>query len=185
MQLSFCYTFEEINDEVFCAYTVPYTYSAVLAHLKQLKLLSTGIAKHTNLGSSLGGINIPLLKISNNFCDLKPIIVIIGRQHPGETHSSFIIHGFINHIMSTNPLANKFRDFFETWILPVVNPDGVVCGNYRSNLQGKDMNRCFYADGDQLAKSRCYEVELLREKLKQTFKARKFKMFLDIHSHSS
>lgn len=134
MQLSFHYTFQELNDEVFCAYTVPYTYSAVLAHLKQLKLLSIGIAKFTHLGSSLGGIDIPLIKISNNFSSLKPIVLIVGRQHPGETHSSFIVHGFINHLLSTNHLAIKFRDYFETWIIPVVNPDGVICGNYRSNL---------------------------------------------------
>jgi cytosolic carboxypeptidase protein 2/3 len=185
MQLSFNYTFQELNDEVFCAYTVPYTHSAVLAHLKQLKLLSTGIAKFTNIGSSLGGIDISLIKISNNFSSLKPIVVLIGRQHPGETHSSFIIHGFINHLLSTNPLAIKFRDYFETWIIPVINPDGVICGNYRSNLQGKDMNRCFYQDDDPQAKSKCHEVELLTNKIKKTFEQRKFRMFLDIHSHSS
>lgn len=71
----------------------------------------------------------------------KEIIVIIGRQHSGETHSSFIIHGLINFLISADPQAFKLRQLFEWWILPIVNPDGVVLGNYRTNLQGKDMNR--------------------------------------------
>lgn len=28
-------------------------------------------------------------------------------------------------------------------VIPMMNPDGVVCGNYRSNLAGLDLNRCF------------------------------------------
>ena len=59
---------------------------------------------------------------------------MIGRQHPGETHSNFIIHGFINQLVSNKLLPNKFREMYETWVIPIVNPDGVVAGNYRSNL---------------------------------------------------
>ena len=69
----------------------------------------------------------------------------------------------------------------------MINPDGVVCGNYRSNMQGKDMNRNFYADDDREVKERVYEVELLRNHLKKIHRPNqpeKFKMFLDIHAHS-
>ena len=42
-------------------------------------------------------------------------------------------------------------------------PDGVVVGNYRSNLQGKDMNRHFFADDDHDGyRNRALEVETLR-----------------------
>ena len=34
MQLSFTYTFAKPYDEIFCAYTLPYTYSTLMAHLK-------------------------------------------------------------------------------------------------------------------------------------------------------
>ena len=62
------------------------------------------------------------------------------------------------------------RDEFEFWILPVVNPDGVVIGNYRCNLQGKDMNRHFFADDDpEGLEARVHEVELIRNMLKETF----------------
>ena len=41
MELSFEYSFVKKNDEVFCAYTVPYTYTHLQAHLKHLKLLNS------------------------------------------------------------------------------------------------------------------------------------------------
>jgi murein tripeptide amidase MpaA len=70
----------------------------------------------------------------------KPSIVIIGRQHPGKTHASFILHGMVNFLISRDPLADQLRENFEWLIIPMINPDGVLNGNYRSNLQGHDMN---------------------------------------------
>ena len=104
------------------------------------------------MGTSNGGIDIPILKITNKNkkgeYEEKPIIFIIGRQHTGETHSSFIIHGFINYLASRHVMSQKMRDKYEIWVAPIVNPDGVVIGNYRTNTQGRDMNRCFFADDD-------------------------------------
>jgi len=89
-----------------------------------------------SFGVTNGNIEIPLIKITNrtkNSVEIKPIIVIIGRQHCGETHSSYIIHGFINFLLSREVICHKMRDMFEFWIAPIVNPDGVVAGNYRCN----------------------------------------------------
>ena len=63
----------------------------------------------------------------------KPVIVVISRQHSGETHSSFVVHGLINFLLSKDFTANKLRKEFEWWLLPCVNPDGVIIGNYRTN----------------------------------------------------
>jgi len=60
--------------------------------------------------------------------------MVIGRQHSGETYSSFVIHGLMNFLVSENEKAARLREQYEWWILPIVNPDGVVIGNYRSNL---------------------------------------------------
>ena len=38
--MGFDYTFMYASDEVYVAYTVPYTYSQMLTHLKHLRLLS-------------------------------------------------------------------------------------------------------------------------------------------------
>lgn len=80
------------------------------------------------------------------------------------------------------------RDRYEFWIAPIVNPDGVVNGNYRCNSQGKDMNRFFFADDDPEGnKLRLTEVELIRTYLKEKMPKgeEQFKMFLDIHAHSA
>jgi murein tripeptide amidase MpaA len=89
-------------------------------------------------------MDVPILKITNpveglgpedeNLYGKKPIVMVIGRQHSGETHSSFIIHGLINFLVSKDTTAFKLRSELEFWILPVVNPDGVIIGNYRCNL---------------------------------------------------
>jgi murein tripeptide amidase MpaA len=93
------------------------------------------IVKFDSFGTSIGGLDIPILKIQNkNKVTDKPIIVLIGRQHPGETHSSFIIQGFLNFLLSNVLICHKMRETYEIWVVPIVNPDGVVCGNYRNNL---------------------------------------------------
>jgi hypothetical protein len=93
--LSFDFKFQHPNDTVYVAYTVPYTYSAILTHIKHLKLLASQKCKGNSvtilesdfisfesLGSSLGGLDIPLLKIRNiveDRLDERPIVVIIAR----------------------------------------------------------------------------------------------------------
>ena len=227
--MSFDYTFQFCNDEVFCAYTVPYTYSQMQLHIKMVKQLSDesrkcshplshNLARHNfaanktrsvilkltrffcvdykfirfeSMGTSNGGMDIPILKISNKNSkgeyDDKPIVLIIGRQHSGETHSSFIIHGLINFLTSRHVLSHKMREKYEFWIAPIVNPDGVIIGNYRTNTQGKDMNRHFFADDDPEGfKQRLTEVEIIRTYLKEKITQKEnLKIFLDIHAHSA
>lgn len=96
----------------------------------------------------------------------------------------------INFLLSRDVLSHKLRDQLEFWILPMINPDGIIAGNYRCNTQGKDMNRSFFADEDPEAKLRLTEVEILRSFMEENFskkipeKRKKLKMFLDIHAHS-
>jgi murein tripeptide amidase MpaA len=118
----------------------------------------------TTIGRSNGHLDMPLIKIKSGRPppastagtsalphhtfhhqekEEKPVIFIIGRQHPGETFSSFIIHGLINFLLSQHPAVLQLRETFDFWIMPIANPDGVVLGNYRCNMQGKDINRCF------------------------------------------
>jgi hypothetical protein len=72
----------------------------------------------------------------------------------------------------------------------MVNPDGIIAGNYRSNTSGNDMNRHFFADNDPQGKVRLTEVELIRTFMEENFsckfpeKRAKLEMFLDIHGHS-
>lgn len=53
----------------------------------------------------------------------------MGRVHPGETVSSFMIEGIIDYLLSDE--AHSLREKFIFKIIPLLNPDGVVHGNYR------------------------------------------------------
>lgn len=59
----------------------------------------------------------------------------------GETPSSFVCQGIIDFLVSAHPIARMLRDNIVFKIIPMLNPDGVVLGNYRSSLLGFDLNR--------------------------------------------
>jgi murein tripeptide amidase MpaA len=64
----------------------------------------------------------------------------------------------------------------------MLNPDGVVLGNYRTSLCGRDLNRAFKASVDILFP----EVRFLKDlalKLKDEYRNRLI-VFLDFHGHS-
>jgi len=51
---------------------------------------------------STGGLTIPLLTISNsNAIKNKPVCLIVGRLHPGETQGSWVLDGFLKYICSS------------------------------------------------------------------------------------
>lgn len=45
-------------------------------------------------------------------------------------------------LTSSDPVAATLRASFIFKIVPMLNPDGVVNGNYRCSLTGVDLNRC-------------------------------------------
>ena len=49
--------------------------------------------------------------------------------------------GFIDFLLSNIEEANILRKHFVFRIIPMLNPDGVVYGNYRCSLIGCDLNR--------------------------------------------
>lgn len=68
-------------------------------------------------------------------------------------------------------------------VIPMLNPDGVVMGNYRTSLFGKDLNRLFRAKETTLLP----EIEMAREVFEHycEFYKKKMLLFLDYHGHSS
>src|SRR5690606_23687009 len=68
-------------------------------------------------------------------------VVVTGRVHPGESNSSFMMKGVIDFLTGPSLDAKILRDNFVFKIVPMLNPDGVINGNYRCNLAGVDLNR--------------------------------------------
>ena len=72
----------------------------------------------------------------------KKSVIISSRVHPGETVGSWMMKGVLKFI--TDPFdaeAKTLRDNFIFKIIPMLNPDGVINGNYRCSLAGCDLNR--------------------------------------------
>lgn len=62
-------------------------------------------------------------------------------MHPGESNSSYLVHGVIKYLLSEAPEAQELREKFIFKVIPMLNPDGVIYGNYRSSILGVDLNR--------------------------------------------
>ena len=68
-------------------------------------------------------------------------VVITARVHPGESNASWIMEGILKYLTSNTPSAKMLRKKFVFKIIPMLNPDGVINGNYRTSLAGVDLNR--------------------------------------------
>lgn len=95
-----------------------------------------------------------------------PTVFVIGRQHPGETLSSFFIEGMINSIIK-NKLYNKYHFVF----YPIVNTLGVKNGCHRY-VNGIDFNRSWNVNNPP------NEIKYLKEELNLY----KIKYFIDVHN---
>lgn len=68
-------------------------------------------------------------------------IVLSARVHPGEVNASWMMQGVIKFLTSGAPEAQLLRSHLVFKIVPMLNPDGVIVGNYRCSLAGVDLNR--------------------------------------------
>jgi murein tripeptide amidase MpaA len=78
---------------------------------------------------------------SQDFIAQRKCIIISGRVHPGESNASYIMEGLIEFILSDELEARNLRSNYVFKIIPMLNPDGVIVGNYRCSLSGLDLNR--------------------------------------------
>jgi predicted deacylase len=72
------------------------------------------------------------------------------------------------------------RDNFVFKVFPMVNPDGVIHGNYRCSLSGRDLNRRWKESCKELFP----EVYYIRNHIFDIAKKRSVKMILDLHGHT-
>lgn len=168
----------------------PYTFTMLRSQWKSLKPELKPLFKEQSLCRSLGGVPIPLLTIGNEeytnkdieyvLDDSKKIILIVGRAHPGEAPSSFVIQGMVNYLLSDCQVAENLRSKFIFKIVPMLNVDGVIIGNSRTDYTGKDLNEQ-YRDEDDSLYSCIASLKQLIQHLKEEY-GENFSHFLDIHS---
>lgn len=77
----------------------------------------------------------------DQYKDRKKSIVLTSRVHPGESMVSYLIENMIDYLIGNSVEAKILRENFIFFIVPMLNIDGVINGNYRCNLSGVDLNR--------------------------------------------
>ena len=141
--------------------------------------------RKTTICKTIAGNDCEMLIITNFYSDPEDIaqrkaIMISGRVHPGESNASWIVEGIIDYLVSDLEGAKKLRNTFVFKIVPMLNPDGVIIGNYRCSLSGQDLNRQWFAPSSRLFP----EIHGTKMMIRKTLDSRDILMFIDIHGHS-
>ena len=107
-------------------------------------------------------------------------VVLTARIHPGESNSSWMMKGVIDFLISSDPEANELRNKYVFKIVPMLNPDGVINGNYRCSLAGCDLNRRWKYPSEILHPT-VYHCKKLILRLAED---RPLALYCDLHGHS-
>jgi hypothetical protein len=123
------------QPKIWFARYIPYTYTRLVRYLDGIK--QNPDVKITSIGRTPGGKSIPLLTITEQQgINAKERVIIHARTHPGEVGSSLVLEGLINFLLSDAESARSLRSRVIFSIIPMVNVDGVVAGNNRTNTAG-------------------------------------------------
>lgn len=143
--LTFTHQFDSDNDTVYFTHCFPYTYSDLCEDLQQIENRpnSQNYCNRTLLTRTLAGNRCDMITITSKDKDPrsekalnKKGVFISARVHPGETCGSWCMKGIIDYLTGSTPEAKVLRDNFVFKIVPMLNPDGVINGNYRCSLVG-------------------------------------------------
>jgi cytosolic carboxypeptidase protein 2/3 len=185
--LTFTYKFEHDADSVCFAYSVPYSYTDLRNDLAEIECDEQRSANFNRklLCKTLNGEDCEVLTITSrdkieNYSQRKAVL-LTARVHPGETVSSWMMRGLIYFLTDAEDAEAKLlRDNFIFKIVPMLNPDGVINGNYRCSLAGCDLNRRWKTPS-KLLHPTIYHVKKLA---KQLHLERTLALFCDLHGHS-
>lgn len=75
----------------------------------------------------------------------KRYILLSARVHPAETAASHMLNGLLNSFLlpTRSKEVTDVLDNYVFMIVPMLNPDGVSRGYYRTDIFGKNLNRCY------------------------------------------
>lgn len=129
------------GNTLWVAHVPPYTHTRLLNLLEEIGRAPD--ARVEVIGKSALGRDLHLVTIT----DLakpdagKKVVWLISRQHPWETATSFTMEGALRFLISDDATARKLRGETIFKLMPMMNPDGVVRGDSRFNVNGYDTNR--------------------------------------------
>ena len=137
-----CPQHHEPTDLLYVAHCYPWTYSNMVEHMDAL-------AADPDKASKLRRRKLCLTE-AGNVCEVLTItapvktpdemkerrtIALSARVHPGETNSSWMMKGVLDFLLGSSPEAAQLLQAHVFKIVPMLNPDGVILGNYRCGLR--------------------------------------------------
>jgi cytosolic carboxypeptidase protein 6 len=139
------------------------------------RMATIPFVEKSNIGESRDGRPINILTIGE--ADDSKLLMLLGRQHPPEISGYWAMKKFVETICTDNKLARQFRNRFRTYVVPMVNPDGIDNGHWRHTTGGVDPNRDW-------AEFRQKETSLIRNFMidKESSSAGVFLCGIDFHS---
>ncbi|XP_015599714.1 cytosolic carboxypeptidase 6 isoform X2 [Cephus cinctus] len=181
--LSFAFAFDREEDVYQFALTYPYSYSRHVGHLDNLCAKCCDLVKRDTLAFSIQKRKVELTTIGSAGEHPRKVVAVLARVHPGESPSSFVCQGLMDFLVSSHPIAQVLRDYVVFKIVPMLNPDGVFLGNYRSTLMGMDLNRSWNRISDWVHPTLAATRALL-ESLDKNPNA-PLDCVLDLHAHTN
>ncbi|XP_064281624.1 cytosolic carboxypeptidase 2-like [Passer domesticus] len=182
-RLSWTVRFPHDGDTCFFAACYPYTYSELQRYLRALAAdpARSRFCTVQALCRSLAGNTVHLLTVTGPGGTAgKRAVVASARVHPGESGGSWAMRGFLDFLLSAHEDAQLLRRLFVFKVVPMLNPDGVVVGNSRCSLAGRDPNRAY---GKALPG--CFPgVWHLRAMVQRVLAEREVVLYCDFHGHS-
>jgi len=190
--LTFTLRFPHADDTVFLAYHYPFTYSFqrhCLDWLQQSSSLAAACMRRQRLTQSRAGNCVELLTITDmprskveiESVRKRKLVVISARIHPGESNASWVLKGLLEFLLSSHDAAAWLRRNIVFKIVPMLNIDGVVEGNYRTSLIGVDLNRNWDQPSSVMHPSIYYTKKLLL----CLSVSRSLLLYCDFHGHSA
>ncbi|CAE7514428.1 AGBL3, partial [Symbiodinium pilosum] len=185
--LTFTVTFEHDCDEVYFSHCYPYTYTDLQLDLRALEKDPNMVRRlrRRKLCDTLAGNACDLITITS-FCGdpaalkARRAVVITARVHPGESNASWVMKGILDYLTGASVDARILRDNFVFKIVPMLNPDGVIVGNYRCSLAGQDLNRLWDEPSRKMHPTIFFTKSMFRHLLDD----RDVILYVDIHGHS-
>lgn len=150
------------HSRVWLAQHTPYgigQLQTVLAELRQ-----TIYFRQQSLGASQQGRPIYMVTITDPEVDnaTKRRVLVHARTHPGEVGSSAVAEGFMRFVAGDAEEAVEARRRFVFEVVPMLNPDGVAAGNYRTTPMSENLESSWWAAPDEDA-GMPFEVQHLQQ----------------------
>jgi len=169
------------SDDEHLAFHHPYTLTMMNERMAEWEK-HPAVSRRT-IGRSVEGRPIELLTVSTSTLPEKERlgIWVTSRQHAAETCASFFLDGFMEWVLSEDEAAKSLLSRASIHVAPMLNPDGVVAGNYRDNARGVNLNRMWKTPDEETSPEILAITTAVREWVGA---GNRYDLYIDLHGDS-